>query len=139
MPTAGLPMTWTGALDRFARSVHRFHDRVEVIPDRHLRSELLAVGADLESGLSAVRALARSPLARRGDPAPTVRALMRSGTLCAHATECAVGAAGASRGRDAVELSRCLAEVRAVVAELLAVLDTALEHPRSGAGPQVDP
>lgn len=122
MPKADPPLTWPGALDRFARSVHRFNDRVEVIPDQELRRELLAVSADLDTALAVVRARARPGASRRKDDAPTVRALMRSGTLCAHATECAVRAAAANRRRDPAEAARCLAEARAVVTELVAAV-----------------
>lgn len=129
VPRGGLPISWLNALDRFARSVHRFHDRVEVIADRQLRRELLAAGADLEAALAAVRAHTRSLSARHDDPGPTVRALLRSGTLCAHATECAVGAAAAGRAKDTAEVARRLDDVRALVAELVADLTAACSPP----------
>lgn len=130
VPAAGLPTAWTSALDRFARSVHRFHDRVEVIADRRLRRRLQDCGARLEAALAAARARSRGP-ARRLEPSPTVRALLRAGTLCAHATECAVAAAAASRAKDADDVARHLDDVRAVVDELLAELGGELdtEHP----------
>jgi hypothetical protein len=129
VPPAGLPTAWTSALDRFTRSVHRFHDRVEVIPDRQVRAELLAVGAELETSLADLRSRSRVPGAHRGPPAPTVRQLLRSGTLCAHATECAVAAAAASRGRDADETRRCVDDVRAVVGALVGELAAAAHPP----------
>jgi hypothetical protein len=128
-PAGGLPAAWTSALDRFARGVHRFHDRVEVVPDRQLRGDLLEAGARLEAALVAVRSQARASraVARRPGPATTVRGLLRSGTLCAHATECAMAAAAASRHRDAAAAARHLQEVRAAVdavAALVGELDT---------------
>jgi hypothetical protein len=123
VPPAGLPTAWTSALDRFARSVHRFHDRVEVIADRQVRAELLGYGTLLESALADVRSRSRRAHAHRDRPAPTVRQLLRSGTLCAHATECAVAAATASRARDAVETRRSLDDVRTVVETLIAELE----------------
>jgi hypothetical protein len=125
VPPAGLPTAWTSALDRFARSVHRFHDRVEVIADRQVRAELLACGGLLESALTDVRSRSRGPIVHREQPAPSVRQLLRSGTLCAHATGCAVAAAAASRSRDAVETRRCLDDVRTVVEALVGELDAA--------------
>lgn len=112
------------ALDRFARSVHRFHDRVAIVPDRHLRRELLRAGEQLEAALVAVRSQARTPPTRREEAAPTVRGLLRSGTLCAQATEGAVAAATAARNRDTDEAARHLDDVRAVVAALLVDLKT---------------
>lgn len=123
VPAAGLPAAWTSALDRFARSVHRFHDRVEVIGDRKLRKKLQQSGVQLDEALGVIRKRAREPLARR-DGLPTVRSLLRAGTLCAHATECAVGAAAARRSHDGEGAARLLDDVRAVVAELVAELET---------------
>lgn len=123
VPPAGLPPAWTSALDRFARSVHRFHDRVEVIGDRRLRAQLQQSGAELEEALTALRGRTRGPVARRSDPLPTVRNLLRAGTLCAHATECAVGAAAAGRNHDGDEVARLVDDVRVIVADLLAELE----------------
>jgi hypothetical protein len=124
MPTIGRPTTWSSALDRFARSVHRYTDRVVVVHDRALRDELLRSGATLTDVLHATLDYghARSPL-RRCESADVVRALLRSGTLCAHATEQASAAIEASRHGDQEELVRCMDGVRAAVLDLVRELD----------------
>jgi hypothetical protein len=97
--TAGsAPTAWMSALDRFARSVHRFHDRVEVIPDRQLRGALQEPGAELDTALASARSRARTGLMRRDDLAPAVRVL-RGLALCARTAESAVAAATASRNQ----------------------------------------
>jgi hypothetical protein len=121
-PVAGQATTWVSALNRFARSVHRFHDRVEVIMDRRLRHDLQQVGAQLEEVLDSIRTQVRSSPDHREETIPTVRGLLRSGTLCAHATECAAAAAAASRARNADETASHLADVKTVVAALVAEL-----------------
>ena len=119
---ASAPTAWMSALDRFARSVHRFHDRVEVIPDRQLRCALQEPGAELDTALASARSRARTGLMRRDDLAPAVRVLLRAGTLCAHATESAVAAATASRNRDIDAAAHYLDDVRAVVHTLVTEL-----------------
>jgi hypothetical protein len=101
----GLPTGWPAAVDRFARAVHRYSDRVEVISDRTLRTQLQDVGAVLDAALDDVRRTTRRRRTRAEDPG-MVRAVLRAGTLCAHATEAAVAAADASRRREPDRIER---------------------------------
>jgi len=120
VPAAGLPATWATALDRFAHSVHRYHDRVEVIPDRILRRRLQESGAALDRSLAAARAAGRRRA--HGDGAEAVRDVLRAGTVCARAVENAVAAATARREGDLDAADRAVAAVAglaALVAELI--------------------
>src|SRR4051794_5043039 len=53
--TASLRTDWPAAVDRFARAVHRYSDRIEMIPDRALRTELRELGTVLNDSLATVR------------------------------------------------------------------------------------
>jgi hypothetical protein len=107
-PATGIPITWATAVERFARAVHRYHDRVEVVGDRVLREQLREPGAVLGQALVTVRA-ARG---NGGDGAQAVRDVLRAGTLCSHAIEAAVTATTARRAGDDAEAARALATVR---------------------------
>ena len=116
VPATGLPVTWAQAVDRLAHAVHRYHDRVEVVPDRALRAELQEAAAVLAAALAAARACARH------DGARAVRDLLRAAALCSRAIEAAVGATAARRAGDAEEADRWVTAVRefaVLVAELV--------------------
>jgi hypothetical protein len=113
--TASLRTDWPAAVDRFARAVHRYSDRIEMIPDRTLRAELRELGTVLNDSLAEIRGARSRRTARAAGDGAGVRAVLRAGTLCAQATEAAVAAADASRGRDPVELDRQREAVRLLV------------------------
>ena len=129
-PTVSAPSTrtgWASAVDRFARAVHRYSDRIEMIPDRPLRNDLREVGEQLDAALAEVR---RTPQGRRARPAGSavaVRAILRAGTLCAHATETALGASDAARRHQPDEVARQLEVVRACAADVHALTESCLE------------
>jgi hypothetical protein len=125
----GVPATWASALDRFARSVHRFRDRVDEVDDRRLGQELRRVGDELYAALVAVRSRSRGAPGHRQDLGPAVRGLLRAGTLCAHATECAAAAESAARDHDTDAAARHVADVRELVRTLVAGLETDGEAP----------
>lgn len=117
VPPTGVPMTWRTALERFAHGVHRYHDRVEVVPDRALRRELQEAGAVLDRCLGTARAVDRvHDDAQKPDAAQAVRDMLRAGTLCSHALEAAVAATTARRAGDDVEVARSVSAVRALAA-----------------------
>jgi hypothetical protein len=135
VPSTGRPISWSTAVDRFAHSVHRYHDRVEVVPDRWLRGELQRAGRGLDGTLTLVRArrvtltsaiglgLGRSGAAP--DRVQATRDVLRAGTLCAQATEAAVSAAVASRHQAHDDVRDALDAVRALVHQIDVLLDRA--------------
>ena len=126
VPPPALSTGWCTAVDRFARAVHRYTDRVEMIPDRRLRSDLRDLGAVLTAALGDVRRAHRS---RRppADCARAVRAMLRAGTLCAHATEAALLAAAANRNQQPDALARELAVVRELATSVRQLADSCLD------------
>jgi hypothetical protein len=125
MPSPALSTGWCTAVERFARAVHRYIDRIEMIPDRRLRSDLRELGATLTQALSDVR---RIPRGRRpaGDGAGAVRAMLRAGTLCAYATEAALLAADASRRQQPDGVARQVGVVRELTASVRQLADSCL-------------
>ena len=121
---------WPTAVERFARAVHRFSDRIEVIPDRGLRAELRDLGTVLGTALADVRQSPRGRASPRGqqvrgvENALAVRAVLRAGTLCAQATEAAVLAATASRSRRPDDVARHVETVRALTVEIRELADS---------------
>jgi hypothetical protein len=142
VPATGRPISWSAAVDRFARSVHRFHDRVEVVPDRGLRAELQRSGQALSDALTMVRArrmtigtaIGRGRSGGPTDQGQATRDLLRAGTLCAQATEAAVAAAGANRHRADDDLRRSLDTVRSLVAEITVLIGGSLPEDRAVLG-----
>lgn len=115
---AGLSPGWTAAVDRFARAVHRYRDRVEMLPDRSLRQELTVLGDVLDASLSSIRTGSRTRHLSSGDDGAAVRAVLRAGTLCAQATEAAVAAAAARREQRPADIRTAVATVRALTDEV---------------------
>jgi hypothetical protein len=120
---AGHPQGRMPAVDRFARAVHRFSDRVEVIPDRRLRRELQQQGELLIAALRDVRMAARIR-PRPADAETAIRAILRAGTACAQATEAALLAANANRLRDQPQVDEHLTTVRETVLTIQDLADT---------------
>lgn len=126
MPPQALSTGWCTAVDRFARAVHRYTDRIEMIPDRRLRSDLRDLGAVLTAALSDVR---RAHRGRRpaSECAQAVRAMLKAGTLCAHATEAALLAASAHRSQQLDDVARQVAVVRELATSVRQLADSCLE------------
>jgi len=122
VPAAGMPVTWASAVDRFARGVHRYHDRVEVVPDRALRRDLQVVGTALDRALAAARA-SGPPRDGRVPDGGSVRDLLRVGALCSHAIEAAVAAATARRAGDDDAVAGAVATAAALAAEIGGIVD----------------
>jgi hypothetical protein len=128
LPPPALSTGWCTAVDRFARAVHRYTDRIEMIPDRRLRSDLRDLGAILAEALTDVR---RAHRARRppADCARAVRAMLRAGTLCAHATEAALLAADANRNQQPDDVTCHVAVVRELATTVRQLADGCLDVP----------
>jgi hypothetical protein len=121
---------WANAVDRLARAVHRYGDRIEMIPDRRLRQDLRDLGDQLNEALADVRHVPRGRRARGARSAVAVRAMLRAGTLCAQATEAALIASDAGRRQQPDEVARQLQTVRELAAAVRELTDTCLEPQR---------
>lgn len=117
-----MPATWASALDRFARGVHRFRERVDEVDDRRLRLQLREVGEQFHRALVAARSRGRGVPGHRQGLAPAVRGLLRAGTLCAQATERVAAAQTAIHDQDPVAANAHLEDVRELVRAVLADL-----------------
>jgi len=117
VPGTGAPVTWATAVERFARAVHRYHDRVEVIADRALRGELQDVANVLDRALAVVRA------SGRGQDGEAVRDVLRAGALCSRAIEAAVSAAAARRLGDDDGTARSVAAARSLATGIEELID----------------
>jgi hypothetical protein len=118
---------WASAVDRFARAVHRYSDRIEMIPDRPLRNDLRELGEQLDAALADVRRASQGRRTRPTGSAVAVRAILRAGTLCAHATEAALAASEASRLHRPGEVAQQLEVVGAFAAEVRDLTRSCLE------------
>ena len=115
--------SWTRAVDRMNRAVHRYHEQVAMIPDRRLRNDLLHIGERLDSSMIDIVAASQRAEVRTGQDGVVLRAVGRAATTTAHATEAALMAADALRRQQQDDVARCLDTVRALAGTVRELAD----------------
>jgi hypothetical protein len=122
---SALQTGWSAAIERFTRAVHRYSDRIEMIPDRGLRIELRQIGAVLDAVLVDLRQAARGRHPRTVDGAEMVESLLQAAALCAQATDEALAAAAAARrGGQPADVARHVGAARGLAATVRELVDS---------------
>jgi hypothetical protein len=114
---------WDRAVDRFGRAVSRYHEKVAMIPDRRLRTELGHIGEQLDTSMADVVAATARVEVRTGRHENALRAVARAATQTQHAVEAALTAADAHRHQRFDDVTRCLDSTRTLVKSVRELAD----------------